>query len=1060
MDKNWSGGHLQGGTTLTVSPWSFSRRPYTRSNGILEGGVWETDIMWSLGAWGDFGLCLEGFPRAQAWYQQMASSGRLATSKRVLHREECEVRNFEGFTTTSESARLDVLLRPRRRLLRSANQTRGPEIHVCGSGRTDLPILWSTDGLESFPVLLRQVHEDIRRLDASPRRTDDGGSEKGKQDNQPKENPEGGTSCPPLHGRLPCTNQIVQGSSESQEESSADSGLSGLEEEPEESSVGPDSTPSTSGSGDRHCERIIPSTREATFEDQSFGKTNYPGCEEEREVDSCKDVSQVRGPLTVSLPGRSSREVLPPGATQCNRNQEDLGQSGTTDQASPTRLSLVDKDPSEVERARNLAQPRHGADALRRFPHRLGSSSEQDTTSERILDSTRETAAHYTPRVTSGLQSCEIVPTVDSKSQAVAERRQHGCSTHASKLHLQERALDEVTQALVVLTGRQQHRAARKVHSISSKLVGGRALEGTGLGRLEVKSKGLSRDAIEVGLAYVRSVRQRHLSATAPVQLERSRPYNEWYEFTRSRLERREKLGEPPMGTSRRSSSKDRGEWVRGNSGSPVLDTNFLVQQTVEFIQRSRDQTAQPRPFLAYSTRSRKGRGASKMVRDFLQNSSTNSHPRVDQLDSISELQQRLSGRRKKTNEYPVEDDRVEIYWPEEQKWFPGTVVRSETDNENMSTVHYDDGDEEHLDFSTERFKIVTVEQSAKKVVPWADLTRQHVDTIMGDEVPDVEKTEIAYLLASALADATVGNYKGKVKKFFDFCKSEGLAPLPASDATALRYVAHLRGCMTVSADSFGVYFAAVNSLHRDVGLPAPLVGHLVQRMKRGVAFTQVDTTSPHRLYLPAHYVSEAHELGLAMDVSTSDREKLELFRAIVFLVVRFCFIHRGATGMKLKRSELALDDLGVTLAVELKGRAHQRKKPVFRLPKSAVAGLEDLLAKWIRIKGKFDKHENALFWALPGETLQDSLADDWLKLVLDHMEVTAPNGFKYEGHSSRSGAATAAFSIGVAEAKIKFWSSWALTGTTIWTYVDPSCPPTKAARRYFEWLLPTWQSS
>ena len=79
---------------------------------------------------------------------------------------------------------------------------------------------------------------------------------------------------------------------------------------------------------------------------------------------------------------------------------------------------------------------------------------------------------------------------------------------------------------------------------------------------------------------------------------------------------------------------------------------------------------------------------------------------------------------------------------------------------------------------------------------------------------------------------------------------------------------------------------------------------------------------------------------------------------------------------------------------------------------------------------------------------------DAWLELILGHLGVQSPEGEAWSGHSLRKGAASGAAAIDVALFRICFMGGWSVRGSAVHDYIDPTCPDSAAARRYFGWLL------
>eukprot|EP01050_Picozoa_sp_SAG11_P008405 SAG11_NODE_739_length_7425_cov_67.127082_4_plen_86_part_00 len=66
-----------------------------------------------------------------------------------------------------------------------------------------------------------------------------------------------------------------------------------------------------------------------------------------------------------------------------------------------------------------------------------------------------------------------------------------------------------------------------------------------------------------------------------------------------------------------------------------------------------------------------------------------------------------------------------------------------------------------------------------------------------------------------------------------------------------------------------------------------------------------------------------------------------------------------------------------------------------------------------------------------------------------------SPGGtFVFSGHSVREGAASESFALNVAYDKLCFAGGWAIgSDTPRLHYIDFTCPPSLAGRRFFGWL-------
>ena len=75
------------------------------------------------------------------------------------------------------------------------------------------------------------------------------------------------------------------------------------------------------------------------------------------------------------------------------------------------------------------------------------------------------------------------------------------------------------------------------------------------------------------------------------------------------------------------------------------------------------------------------------------------------------------------------------------------------------------------------------------------------------------------------------------------------------------------------------------------------------------------------------------------------------------------------------------------------------------------------------------------------------------MKEILDHLDISAPDGESWSGHSLRKGAATGAHSIEVSIPKICWMGGWSIQSGVVHDYIDPSCPSSAAAAVFYGWL-------
>ena len=157
---------------------------------------------------------------------------------------------------------------------------------------------------------------------------------------------------------------------------------------------------------------------------------------------------------------------------------------------------------------------------------------------------------------------------------------------------------------------------------------------------------------------------------------------------------------------------------------------------------------------------------------------------------------------------------------------------------------------------------------------------------------------------------------------------------------------------------------------------------------------------------------------------------------------------------------DLVLYDTGITLtAVQQKGRRHEKWENVYRIPTGGVDGLDDMLRRWKQWNAHVGSGSSGDYlWSLPGETgaYTAKHSTEWTRLALGEVGAEPPEGFHFDGHGIRSGAATAASAIGVVLHRICFMGDWSIRSSVVQDYIDPTAPPTRGAFRFFGWMTPS----
>jgi hypothetical protein len=322
-------------------------------------------------------------------------------------------------------------------------------------------------------------------------------------------------------------------------------------------------------------------------------------------------------------------------------------------------------------------------------------------------------------------------------------------------------------------------------------------------------------------------------------------------------------------------------------------------------------------------------------------------------------------------------------------------------------------------------------------------------------------------LSQGALATNTWASYDAKFHKFHDFCDTHGLRSLPASTATVLRYILYLFREDRVHGSSLQPYLSAINRVHRDLNLPAPADGHLVNTARRG--FTRLHTqaaaprpgevTAPTRAQrspVPAQLVMRAVQHGL----HTTDA----FVRTCCAIVVHaFLFAARASSVIGVPVSAYAFEaDGSLTFREDMRktgGPSRVLRVPLLGSPEQhPLALLRRHYARRLQSATQHDVNpaQVALFFHrdLP-VTSPSAMISHALTTVLRAIDCTVPSGVPYTSHSLRSGAATAAIASGAPLPTVMAWCGWRSLSSAQ-RYIDPTVRSSPATDLFFSFLRPS----
>jgi hypothetical protein len=140
-----------------------------------------------------------------------------------------------------------------------------------------------------------------------------------------------------------------------------------------------------------------------------------------------------------------------------------------------------------------------------------------------------------------------------------------------------------------------------------------------------------------------------------------------------------------------------------------------------------------------------------------------------------------------------------------------------------------------------------------------------------------------------------------------------------------------------------------------------------------------------------------------------------------------------------------------VTLDYE-KGKRVEGVARTITFPPGAIPGLAELLGRWEAVRG-WSASPSYFGFDCDRRAFASSQIDAWLQLILGHLGEQPPAGEAWSGHSLRKGAASGAGAVDVALFRICFMGGWSVRSAAVHDYVDPTCPDSLAARRFFGWL-------
>jgi hypothetical protein len=322
----------------------------------------------------------------------------------------------------------------------------------------------------------------------------------------------------------------------------------------------------------------------------------------------------------------------------------------------------------------------------------------------------------------------------------------------------------------------------------------------------------------------------------------------------------------------------------------------------------------------------------------------------------------------------------------------------------------------------------------------------------------------VLLLLSCSRRPNTQNTYGGAVSSLIRYCTeiqvAAGLPPLsyfPASQAFILGWIAWLFEEDSVHHSSLKVYCSAVNQFHADNGFARPCMDHHVQLARKGFKFLEAQRGG--RVWARGAASARALYNVLLLGLATSDPAVLH---AATCVVVCFAFCLRPDSLVLIKEGNLSLHadglhvlaggkniDLLEIMELTLPWPAHPTGEPDRCRPSP------HLLVQRFLSCFTAERREGTFALRLAGDAhaWQASRVEGWLSSCLAATQQAPPPGTLWTMYSLRSGAATAAHSVGVSLPSIQRWGLWkSLAGVE--PYIDALVQPSGEALLFFGHLV------
>jgi integrase len=278
---------------------------------------------------------------------------------------------------------------------------------------------------------------------------------------------------------------------------------------------------------------------------------------------------------------------------------------------------------------------------------------------------------------------------------------------------------------------------------------------------------------------------------------------------------------------------------------------------------------------------------------------------------------------------------------------------------------------------------------------------------------------------------------------------------LPCEKQHVHLYLAHLAKRGSLAAESMPQVVSTINSVHRLLGMQAPVVDDGQHRLvMAGLG----------RVLLPLHEKVPKRPLLVqfledAIDMAMLPGSDPVFTRNVVAVSVGYACGFRGSTLAAMQLGDLEL--AGMTMRVN--ARVRKARGPLttqladWEFYVDGHPRFRQLLSTFLSWRGLCDQEPQGSLWRWSGvergvtAALTESVVDTWVRSVVAAVAADMQPS-TYTSHSMRVGAASGLNALGVSRDVIRLWVRWA-SADMLDLYIRP-VPSHPALQFWFGWML------